>query len=358
MNIAHFYQNKRVLITGHTGFKGSWLACWLHALGAHVSGIALEADKQYHRLFHFLDAESWLTHSIYDDISSSSQLVPLIAESKAEIVFHLAAEPLVRRSYQSPEMTYQTNVMGTVALLEAVRQSETVKTLVNVTTDKCYENKEWVWPYRETDPLGGHDPYSASKACSEIVTASYRQSFLKEKNITVATARAGNVIGGGDYGQDRLIPDLLRAHEAGEALKIRFPQAIRPWQHVLDVLYGYMLLGQYLHETQDHGLESVNFAPHYVTPLTVKQLVSRIAEQLGFAHVIEYEASDLHEAQFLALDASKARAMLGWSAMLSEQEMTRLTAESYLAIDRDVKNTRAHIEQQISHYMQLKEKAE
>jgi CDP-glucose 4,6-dehydratase len=315
MMFNDMYQGKRVLITGHTGFKGSWLTVWLQELGAHVIGYALSAPTQPN---HF----ALLPHemvSIIADVRDRETLTHTINTYQPEIVFHLAAQPLVRYSYHDPVETFETNVMGTVNLLEACRTTASVKAIVTITSDKCYENKEWVWGYRENDPLGGYDPYSASKGCAELVTASYRQAFFplehygRSHQTLIASCRAGNVIGGGDWGAERLIPDLVKAAARHEKVRIRSPQAIRPWQHVLDPLSGYLLLGQRLLEGQPAFAEAWNFGPADDDPMTVSAVVEQAK---AFWPTIDYEIipSDqpLHEANRLTLDCSKARMKLGW----------------------------------------------
>jgi len=243
---SDFWRGKRIFLTGHTGFKGGWLSLWLQSMGAEVHGYALNPPTVTN-LFGVADVSKRMASSVIADIRDASQLTEAMQRAKPEIVFHLAAQPLVRYSFAQPVETYAVNVMGTVHLLEAVRVTSGVKAVVNVTTDKCYENREWVWGYRESEAMGGFDPYSSSKGCAELVTSAYRQSFLASAGIALASARAGNVIGGGDWAADRLIPDFLRAMDAGEILKIRSPQATRPWQHVLEPLSGYLMLAERLY---------------------------------------------------------------------------------------------------------------
>jgi CDP-glucose 4,6-dehydratase len=254
-----FWRDKRVLVTGHTGFKGSWLSLWLQSMGAELCGVAL-APPTNPALFDVARVAEGMDHQIAD-IRDYEKILTLMAEFKPEIVIHMAAQPLVRLSYKQPIETYATNVMGTVHVLEAARHVGSVRAIVNVTTDKCYKNREWVWGYREDEPMGGDDPYSNSKGCAELVSAAYRKSFLTEAGIALATARAGNVIGGGDWALDRLIPDVLRALESDSQVHIRKPHAIRPWQHVLEPLSGYLLLAQHLYDEGQVDAEGWNFGP-------------------------------------------------------------------------------------------------
>jgi CDP-glucose 4,6-dehydratase len=326
-----FWRGKRVLITGHTGFKGSWLSLWLQQLGAHVTGYALSPPATSTNLFERAHVGQGMA-SVIGDIRDASALLRALEHSQAEIVFHMAAQPLVRDSYIDPVHTYSTNVMGTVNLLEAVRTCPSVIAVVNVTTDKCYENKEWVWGYREDEPLGGYDPYSSSKACSEIVTSSYRRSFFAERDgkgrlVNVASARAGNVIGGGDWAKDRLIPDALAAFAANKPLEIRFPHAIRPWQHVLEPLSGYLMLAQALYsEGGDQFAQAWNFGPRDDDARSVQWIVENMAKMWS-AHAswTINGTPQPHEANYLKLDISKAKQLLKWKPrmhLLQALEMT------------------------------------
>ena len=258
---SSFWNGKTVFVTGHTGFKGGWIAHWLSELGACVHGYALNPPTTPN-FFTETNLQERLVGANIGDIRDLGLLDKAIKQSKPDIVIHMAAQPLVRESYNTPVETFSANVMGTVNVLEASRRVGTVKAIVNITTDKCYDNKEWIWPYRESDRLGGHDPYSASKACAEIVAAAYRSSFLSDADIQLASVRAGNVIGGGDWATDRLIPDFLRALDAGETLKIRSPNAVRPWQHVLEPLSGYLMLAEQLYEQGEPFAEAWNFGPN------------------------------------------------------------------------------------------------
>jgi len=306
-----FWRGKRVFLTGHTGFKGGWLALWLMDMGAEVHGYALTPPTEPN-LFTALKLQDHLARSTIADIRDSVSLTHAMQAARPDIVLHLAAQPLVRHSYVAPEETYAVNVMGTVNLLEAVRRTPGVKAVVNVTTDKCYENREWVWPYRENEPLGGFDPYSSSKACSELVTSAYRRSFLEAAGVQLATARAGNVIGGGDWAADRLVPDFLRALDAGQKLTIRSPQATRPWQHVLEPLSGYLTLAERLFlEGQDYA-EAWNFGPDESDARAVQWIVEYLCSQTPGASWRCDAAPQPHEANTLRLDSSKAKARLGW----------------------------------------------
>ncbi|UOF92769.1 CDP-glucose 4,6-dehydratase [Fodinisporobacter ferrooxydans] len=311
----NFWENKRVFITGHTGFKGSWLALTLHLMGAEIVGYALEPSTTP-SLFQLCRINT-LIKSIYGDIRNKEKVEFEINSFKPEIIFHLSAQPLVRKSYLDPYETFSTNVMGTVNILEAIRKCNSVKAVVNVTTDKVYENKEWVWGYREIDNLGGYDPYSSSKACSELVTAAYRSSFYNSesnnKHVGIATARAGNVIGGGDWSSDRLIPDCIRSILEGKEIVIRSPESSRPWQHVLEPIKGYLILAQKLYENGEKFSGAWNFGPDDNDVKTVKWMVEELYKQWGGAATYKIEKKDhLHESKILKLDNSKAKSGLNW----------------------------------------------
>ncbi|HEX6173600.1 MAG TPA: CDP-glucose 4,6-dehydratase [Candidatus Binatia bacterium] len=315
---ADFWQSKRVLITGHTGFKGSWLSLWLQSLGAHVVGYALDPPTEPNLFDTARVAERML--SIPGDVLNKSALQSVIAEHRPEVIFHLAAQSLVRESYKNPVETFSTNVMGLAHLLEGVRTIGGVRAVVCVTSDKCYQNREWVWGYREDEPMGGYDPYSSSKGCSELVAAAYRNSFFNEREysqhgVSVATARAGNVIGGGDWAKDRLVPDLIRSVIRGQDIVLRNPHAIRPWQHVLDPLAGYLMLAESLFKHGPRFSEAWNFAPaesHTVTQV-VEQLLSLWGSQVSAKHD---QSRQPHEDPYMILDSTKARVKLEWKALL------------------------------------------
>ncbi|MBT5265915.1 MAG: CDP-glucose 4,6-dehydratase [Rhodospirillaceae bacterium] len=322
------YQGRKVLLTGHTGFKGSWLALWLDSLGADVTALALPPETTpNHWDLLGLDLTG---HD--QDIRDASGVSRIVAEAAPDIVFHLAAQPLVRRSYRDPLETWSTNVMGTANVLEACRAAPSVRAIVSVTTDKCYQNQEWVWGYRENDRLGGHDPYSASKAAAELVSQSYRSAFFAaDDGPLLATARAGNVIGGGDWSEDRLIPDLVRAMATGEDLEVRSPNATRPWQHVLESLSGYLLLGQRLLDGDKATAEAWNFGPDSDGNRTVETVLTTIRDNWPEVHWSQSAGEHPHEAGLLQLDCTKARQELGWRPVWSFEEGVAATAQWYRA---------------------------
>lgn len=306
-----FWQNKRVYVTGHTGFKGSWLSLWLHDMGANVKGYALAASTSPS-----LFTEAKVANNINSeigDIRNIEQLRDSMQEFNPDILIHMAAQPLVRLSYKEPIETYETNVMGTVKVLEAARNCSSLKAIVTVTTDKCYENKEWVWGYREDEAMGGYDPYSSSKGCAELVTSAYRRSFMQELGIGLASARAGNVIGGGDWSDDRLIPDILNAFERKQAVIIRNPKSTRPWQHVLEPLSGYLVLAQHLCTAPHEYAEGWNFGPKDEDAKPVDWILDKMVEKWqGDSSWQLDQDSHPHEAGFLKLDISKAKSRLHW----------------------------------------------
>lgn len=306
-----FWAGRRVLLTGHTGFKGGWLALWLRMLGAEVQGYALPAATTPSLWEAARLAE--LAPGTLADIRDGARVAAAVMAFQPDIVLHLAAQPLVRASYETPTETYATNVMGTVHLLEGVRRCTAVRAVIVVTSDKCYDNREWPWPYREQDPLGGHDPYSSSKACTELVSHAYRQSFLNPRGIRLATARAGNVIGGGDWADNRLLPDLLRAFAQGETARLRQPQAIRPWQHVLDSLSGYLMVAEQLC-AGSAAERAWNFGPESVDCVTTGELATLLATAWGpqASWSTDAAADFPHEAILLSLDAGDAKNILKW----------------------------------------------
>ncbi len=343
------YLGKRVLITGHTGFKGSWLTLWLQELGAEVCGYALPPNTAP-CLFEAAHIADGIT-SVFGDLSDTVQLEKTFQTFQPQIIFHLAAQPLVRLSYAEPVRTYQTNVMGTLNVLEAARRCPSVKAFVNVTTDKCYENKEVTRGYKEEDPMGGYDMYSSSKGCVEILSSSYRRSFLQEPGTyALATARAGNVIGGGDWAQDRLIPDCVRSLEAGQTIEIRNPQATRPWQYVLEPLSGYLLLGHLLYTQGKKFAEGFNFGPHEGSVLTVAEVTEQFIRHYGKGTVKIHKKDNLHEANLLTLDIEKVRRALGWAPTYTAQEAIFKTASWYQRFYQTHENMRPFTLQQIHEY--------
>ncbi len=304
-----FWSGKRVLLTGHSGFKGGWLAIWLHNVGAKVTGVSLPPTTDPN--LYSLAGITELIENRFADVNDATQLAKLVRDASPEIIFHLAAQPLVRAGYRQPLATFATNVMGTANLLDSLRGLVAVKVAVLVTTDKVYRNQEWPYPYREDDALGGHDPYSASKAASEIVAACFREAFLAGQGVAVATARAGNVIGGGDWSKDRLLPDAIRAWDSGKPLTIRRPLAIRPWQHVLEPLAGYLRLAELLWDKPDLA-GPYNFGPETSTATTVREVILSAAKSYGNGQVNWGDGSEgPHEAGWLALEIAKARNTLG-----------------------------------------------
>jgi CDP-glucose 4,6-dehydratase len=307
-----FWKGKKVFITGHTGFKGSWLSLWLQEMGAFVKGYALEPNT-FPNLFTQANVANNM-HSEIGDITDLNHITESMKAFNPEVLIHMAAQPLVRLSYQEPVLTYATNVMGTVNVLEAARKCSNLKAIVSVTTDKCYENKEWAWGYRENEPMGGHDPYSSSKGCAELVTAAYRKSFFNDENSAfLASARAGNVIGGGDWSADRLIPDILRAFEKKEPVIVRNPMSTRPWQHVLEPISGYLVLAQHLFEEGSNIAEGWNFGPKDEDCKPVSWILDKMVTNWGKGASWELDKNNNpHEAGYLKLDCSKAAMRLNW----------------------------------------------
>lgn len=356
-----FWQGKTVLVTGHTGFKGGWLSLWLQSLGANVVGYSLvpPTDPSLFEVAHVGEG----MNSIEGDVRDLQHLQSVIAQHRPEIIIHMAAQALVRYSYANPVETYATNVMGTVNLLEAVRQVGGVKGVINVTSDKCYENHEWVWGYRENEPMGGYDPYSNSKGCAELVTSAFRNSFFNtttyvEHGVALASVRAGNVIGGGDWADDRLIPDILRAIERGEPVKIRSPHAVRPWQHVLEPLCGYLQLAQKLYEDGPGYAEGWNFGPNDDEAKSVQWILEQLTRQWGEGARWELDGKpQLHEAHYLKLDCSKAKIKLNWHPQWSLDVTLKAIVEWQHAYLQQ-KDMRSLTLRQIEKYMQGKRDSE
>ena len=349
------WQGRRVFVTGHTGFKGGWLSLWLHEAGAHVSGYALLPESEPN-LFAAAGIGRVVDGAIAD-VRDFSTLCDSLSRSKAEVVFHLAAQSLVRRGYEDPIETYSTNVMGTAHVLEAVRQCESVRAVVVVTTDKCYENREWVWGYRENDRLGGDDPYSSSKACAELLVHAYRRSFTGQdrRDLSIATARAGNVIGGGDWARDRLIPDAVRAFGAGEVLLIRAPHSMRPWQHVLEPLGGYMALAERLLKGEVRQADAFNFGPAPGNVRSVQEVVNAMADLWGDGAQYRIDAGmHPHETRLLSIDSAKARMMLDWCPRLDMTTTLKMTVDWYKAHLRDA-DMRRVTREQIRAYIKCKQ---
>ncbi|WP_079229147.1 CDP-glucose 4,6-dehydratase [Pseudomonas putida] len=350
-----FWQGKRVLLTGHTGFKGSWLALWLRELGAQVTGFALDPGTEP-SLFELAQVGREIT-DVRGDLRDLGALLDTVAEAQPEIVLHLAAQPLVREAYRDPLGTYSSNVMGTLHLLEAMRQVGGVRACVLVTTDKVYANQEWPWPYRENEALGGHDPYSSSKACCELLAQSYAASFFPadkhaEHGLALATARAGNVLGGGDFAADRLIPDVLKAWSAGTPVTLRYPQAVRPWQHALEPLAGYLQLAERLYRQGPAYAGAWNFGPAEQDMCSVGEVVAHLARQWPQAPGMHVEPSELHEAGLLRLDSSRARQLLGWRTRWSLHDCLKHTLDWHLAWQRG-DNMRAVTLDQLNLYAEL-----
>lgn len=330
-----FYRRKRVLVTGHTGFKGSWLSIWLHELGAEVIGVAKEPFFEYDN-FVLSGIGNKIKTDIRADIRDGQRMKDIFAEYKPEIVFHLAAQPLVRLSYDIPVETYETNVIGTINIMEAMRAIGSVKVGVMITTDKCYENKEQIWGYRESEQMGGYDPYSSSKGAAEIAISSWRRSFFNpndygtKHHVSLASVRAGNVIGGGDWALDRIIPDCIKALEAGRPVDIRSPKAIRPWQHVLEPLSGYMLLAAKMWENPTKYCEGWNFGPRAESITSVWDVATKVLANYGSGELCDLSNPNaLHEAKLLMLDISKAKFQLGWEPRMDIDRCIALTVDWY-----------------------------
>jgi CDP-glucose 4,6-dehydratase len=327
---SKFWKGRSVFLTGHTGFKGGWLALWLTKMGANVYGYSFEAPTNP-SFFNVINLETKIQNSTKGDIRNLSELKNSIQEARPSVIFHMAAQPLVRQSYNDPIETFTTNIIGTINVFEAAKKVETVEAIVNVTTDKCYENQESDRPYQETDRLGGYDPYSSSKACSEIITSAYRNSFLSANGIKLASARAGNVIGGGDWATDRLIPDFFRSIDNNKILSVRSPQAVRPWQHVLDPLSGYLMLAEKLVINGDNFAEAWNFGPEQSDAKTVFWVLDRLSEKFSNAKWQAERTKQPHEANMLKLDISKAKLKLGWIPQWSLETAIDNTIKWYQA---------------------------
>lgn len=345
------YKGRRVLVTGHTGFKGSWLALWLSSIGAEVVGYSLAPETQPNH-FDLLDITC---DSIISDIRDNDKLKSVVFKYQPEMIFHLAAQPLVRRGYREPVGTFATNVMGTVNLLDSCRESTAVRAILVVTSDKCYENQQLNRGYSENDPLGGYDPYSASKGCAEIVTSSYRRSFFpidqfgKRHNVLIASARAGNVIGGGDWSEDRLIPDIVKAVNKNEKVLIRNPYSMRPWQHVLESLTGYLILGQKMLTGDVECATAWNFGPYKDGEFSVEHMIKKMQQVWGEIDYQVSESNEMHEAKLLQLDSMKARTVLGWSQVWGVDETVEKTSKWY---QQFYEKQEVITDQQISEYVE------
>jgi len=351
-----FWKDKKVLITGHTGFKGSWLSLWLQSLGANVLGYALPPPTQP-SLFEIAHVADGMT-SIIGDVRDLEQLMAVISERRPEIIIHMAAQPLVSYSYENPIETYSTNIIGTVNVLEAVRQSESARVVVCITSDKCYENREWLWGYRENEPMGGHDPYSSSKGCAELVISAYRNSYFPAEKydhhrVALASVRAGNVIGGGDWAQDRLVPDIMKAILANRPAMIRYPNATRPWQHVLEPLNGYLCLAEGLWVRGSELAQGWNLGPNDDDTRPVSWVVERLVSLWGENARWEVDsAQHPHEATYLKLDCSKAKSLLGWSPKLRLSTTLEWIVEWYQGYQQN-QNMRRLTEAQIARYEKM-----
>lgn len=344
------YKDKKVLVTGATGFKGSWFCAWLDKLGAKVIAYSLEPPTNP-SMFEMCKIQHKITN-IIGDVRDYTKLLSVFEEYKPEIVFHLAAQPLVRLSYKSPRETYETNVMGTVNLLEAAKNTESVKVVIVITTDKCYENKEWVYGYRENDPMGGYDPYSSSKGCAELVVSAYRNSFYNERGIALASVRAGNVIGGGDWAEDRLIPDFVRSTSRGRAILIRNPLANRPWQYVLEPLSGYLWLGALMLKDKEKYSSAWNFGPRDTDVLNVEEILNIAISSWGKGTIEIDKSEQPHEANLLKLDISKANAWLNWNPVYNVNEAVYKTINWYKAYYEKNENMYKYTLKQIDEYEQ------
>lgn len=347
-----FWKKQRVFVTGNTGFKGSWLTMWLNQMGAEVLGYGLEPDNDDALFLSAGLAKKYNT--VYADIRDLSKLTKSLNDFSPTIIFHLAAQPIVKASYVDPIETYSVNVLGTANLLQAAREGASLNAIVNVTTDKCYDNKEWVWGYRETDQLGGHDPYSSSKACSELVTRSYRDCYFRSEGVGVATARSGNVVGGGDWCSHRLIPDFFRSIQGGESLQLRNPNSQRPWQYVLEPIAGYLMLAEHLTKGPEKFCGSWNFGPKLEDARSVEYIVRYLSNKTGWQKWRFDQRDHQKEAQLLFLDTSKARSKLNWNTLLNLDETLNLCCDWYLGYI-DGMNVQEQCTAEISAYVDLLE---
>lgn len=330
----NIYKDKTVLVTGHTGFKGSWISIWLSMMGAKVVGYSLE-PKYKRCIYNNAKVGEHIFADVIGDLRDSKKLEEVIEKYKPDVVFHLAAQALVKESYVHPKETYETNIMGTINLLEAIRKSDSVKTAIMITSDKCYENVEQIWGYRETDRMGGYDPYSSSKGCMELVVSSWKNSFFNPKDYdkhgkVIASVRAGNVIGGGDWSDNRLIPDCIRFIEQGKDIEIRSPKSTRPWEHVLEPISGYLRLGQLMSEAPKNFYDCFNFGPTIKSNKTVWEVVNKVIKSYGKGRAVDVSnPDDVHEAQLLYVDPTKAYVKLGWSSVLNLDESVDYTVDWY-----------------------------
>lgn len=355
LNILEGYKGKKVLITGHTGFKGAWLSLWLNKIGAHVVGVALNPKTE--RDVFLLSNATTVLKDYRIDIRHREALIHVFQQEKPDIVFHLAAQPLVLESYENPVETFETNINGTINVLEAIRATSSVKLGIMITTDKVYENKEWLWPYREDEKLGGYDPYSASKGAAEIIISSYRNSFFNPLNYdqhgkSIASVRAGNVIGGGDWAENRIVPDCIKAIENNTPIEVRSENSVRPWQHVLEPLGGYLLLGSKLMKQPKEYAEAWNFGPEAENIINVGKLVSMLVKKYGAGSWnSSVSPNSLHEAKLLALDINKVKYRLGWRPVLNLEQTIEFTVKWYSEYKN--RNVRELCEQQIEEYQEL-----
>jgi CDP-glucose 4,6-dehydratase len=348
----NFYRNKKIFLSGHTGFKGAWLSCWLKMMGAKVCGFSLKPENE--SLFNILELSQELDESHFGDIRNAQLLEKTINNFQPEIIIHMAAQALVKASYFDPRTTYETNVIGTLNIFEAARKAGSVKAIVNITTDKCYENKEINYAYQEEDPMGGYDPYSSSKACAEILTSSYRRSFMQKEGIALASVRAGNVIGGGDFSIDRIIPDIFRSIRDGKKVELRSPNAVRPWQHVMEPLLGYLTLAQNLFEKGNDFAKAYNFGPDFDSQENVETLTKNFIQKIGVGAYEINDNADLHEAGILMLNNNRAKNELKWQPRLSFNETISWTADWYKNYIKNKDDVRNFTIEQIKNFLAKK----